>query len=179
MSAHENHSTRLKMAAMAVAVMAAALGSVVVTAPEAAAASQCTSRGRCVIQGVTWLVKEAGKAILIDELLNLVFGGSDAPDGPTVEQKIRNAPKVDPSKLNGVDQLVRGAAELPFRDGIARVAVVKGDPFAIFARLSGSRTKTEYRDGANRVTLSNGSKSKASSITVSNGATKMIIYVVA
>ncbi|MEU2041889.1 hypothetical protein [Nocardia niwae] len=167
-------------------VAVAAVLAPAVSAPQAVAAPAKCSPSRagvvvCVVEGVTWLIKEGAKTLVIDGVLKLTGQLFQAQTGPrTMEEKIRNAPRVDPNSIRDPQDLVRKAADLPMRtDGIGHTAVVKGDAVALFRRLAhGQRLgDNSYRNGVETVTLTPGTKSEPPRITISNAATKTAVIV--
>lgn len=129
-----------------------------------------------IVEGVTWILKEAGKSIAINQVVEFAVNALPK-DGPrTLEETLANAPRFtsvsDPQTI-----LWQSAALVGPTNG-----VIKGNADALFNSMAAAGQKTgpnSLRNGVFTVTLDRGSKSRPPVFTISNAAIKKTVMVLA
>lgn len=125
-------------------------------------------------EGVAWLLKEAGKSIVVEHAIDFAVNALPK-DGPkTLQQIIATAPRLsnvtDPQTI-----LWQSAGIVGPTNG-----VIKGDADALFNSMAAAGQKTgsnSLRNGVFTVTLDQGSSSRPPVFTISNAAISKTVMV--
>lgn len=127
-----------------------------------------------IVEGVTWLLKEAGKSYAVNQAIEFVVNALPK-DGPrTLEQTLASAPRFnsvsDPQTI-----LWQSAGLVGPTNG-----VIKGDADALFNSMAAAGQRTgsnSLRNGVFTVTLDRGSKSRPPVFTIANAAITKTVMV--
>lgn len=127
-----------------------------------------------IVEGVTWLLKEAGKSYAVNQAIEFAVNALPK-DGPrTLEQTLASAPRFnsvsDPQTILWQSAGLAGPTN----------GVIKGDADALFNSMAAAGQRTgsnSLRNGVFTVTLDRGSKSRPPVFTIANGAISKTVMV--
>ena len=165
------------LAAAAVVLAPAATAAPAMPAPQAPIVAPQGPADKAIVklvEGVQWLLKEAGKNVVINQAIEFAVNALPK-DGPrTLEQTLANAPRFtsvsDPQTILWQSAALAGPTN----------GVIKGNAADLFNSMAAAGQQTgpnSLRNGVFTVTLDRGSSSRPPVFTISNAAIRKTVMV--